>query len=643
MKLLEPARLGPVEVRNRMVMAPMENLFNHADGSVSQTLIDYYAERARGGVGTIVVQNTAVDAALRSAPGQTHIANSHMIAGFTLLADAIRAEGAASVLQIGHGGRQSNPDNNPDTKIVAPSAIPSDLIGEVPRELTTEEIPELQAKYARAAVRAKSAGFDGVEVHGAHGYLIGQFISPKTNRRTDAYGGDLAGRARFPLEVLAQVREAVGPDYLVGFRFSADEFVEGGLTLDDALEYARMVVDSGHIDYLSVSAATYESLPHLFPVMYYGRGHLRHLAAAVREAVDPAMPVMAVGSLDGGTAEDVLLRGEADFAAFGRPLLADPELPAKLAAGRGQDVRPCIQCNYCISKILAGGQPVRCAVNPAAGREGAWRLEPTDGPPQRVLVVGGGIAGIEAARTHAACGHDVRLVEASGRLGGQLNEASAAAFKAPLAELERWAESQLDQHDIDVELGVTATPNLLAEAEVDKVVLAVGAVEQPLALDGGEAVSAREVLLGEASVGERAVVVGGGTTGCETALHLAQTRGADVTLVEQRDVVMADAELTHRWVMTDKLEEAGVTLHTGGKVTGFSDGHVLVEGADGQTASLPADTVVSAVGRKPRAADDLVAAAKDLGLAVDVIGDASDGGRLPAAFEDAWRVTLQPT
>lgn len=643
MKLLEPARLGPIEVRNRMVMAPMENLFNHADGSVSQTLIDYYAERARGGVGTIVVQNTAIDAALRSAPGQTHIANSHMIAGFTLLADAIRAEGAASVLQIGHGGRQSNPDNNPDVKIVAPSAIPSDLIGEVPRELTAEEIPKLQAKYAQAAVRAKSAGFDGVEVHGAHGYLIGQFVSPKSNQRTDGYGGDLAARARFPLEVLAQVREAVGPDYLVGFRFSADEFVEGGLGLDEALEYAKMVVDSGHVDYLSVSAATYESLPELFPVMYYGRGHLRHLAAAVREAVDPAMPVMAVGSLDGETGEDVLQRGEADFAAFGRPLLADPELPAKLAEGRGEDVRPCIQCNYCISKILAGGQPVRCAVNPAAGREGAWRLEPTEGPAQRVLVVGGGIAGIEAARTHAACGHTVRLVEASDRLGGQLNEASAPAFKMPLAELQRWAERQLEQHDIDVALGVTATPDLLAEAQVDKVVLAVGAVEHPLSLDTGEVVGARDVLLGEVGVGDRVVVVGGGTTGCETALHLAQTGGVDVTLVEQRDAVLVDAELTHRWVMTDKLEEAGVTVRTGGKVTGVSDGDVVVEGADGQTTRLPADTVVSAVGRRPRAVDDLLAAAKDLGLAVDVIGDASDGGRIPAAFEDAWRVTLQPT
>jgi len=643
MKLLEPARLGPVEVRNRMVMAPMENLYNHADGSVSQTLIDYYAERARGGVGTIVVQNTAIDPTQRSAPGQTHIGTAHMIAGFTLLAEAIKSEGAAAVLQIGHGGRQSNPDNNPDKKIVAPSPIASDLIGEVPRELATEEIPEIQAMWARAAGRAQAAGFDGVEVHGAHGYLISQFVSPKTNQRTDGYGGDLAARARFPLEVLAQVRETVGPDYLVGFRFSADEFVEGGLGLDEALDYAQMIVDSGHVDYLSVSAATYESLPELFPVMYYGRGHLRHLAAAVRERIDSPVPVMAVGSLDSETGEDVLQRGEADFAAFGRPLLADPDLPAKLAEGRADDVRPCIQCNYCISKILAGGQPVRCAVNPAAGREGVWRLEPLEeAERQRVLVVGGGIAGIEAARTHAARGHQVRLVEASNELGGQLHEASAPAFKAPLAELRSWAERQLERHAIDVELGVTATPELIANAEVDKVVLALGADDQPLEADG-DVVSARAVLRGEASPGDRVVIVGGGTTGCETALHLAETKGATVTLVEQRDDVLVDAELTHRWVMTDKLAAAGVTVLAGQRFTDVSDGEAIVADVDGHTSRLPADTVISAVGYTPRPVDDLLAAAKDRGLPVQVIGDSSDGRRIPGAFEDAWRVTLQAT
>ena len=268
-RLMEPVKVGAVLLRNRIVMPAMENIYNNADGSVTQDLIDYYYERASGGVGLIVIQNSHIDTfASRSSYGMLSIATGHMIAGLSKLAEAIHQGGARAVIQLGHGGRQCNPDAiPPHVQHVAPSPVPCFVWGVVPKELSIDEIHEIQESFVRAAERAMKAGLDGVEVHSAHGYLIGQFISPLSNQRKDEYGGSLENRARFALEVIAKIRAKVGPNFIVGFRMSGDEYVPGGLNADEAALYAKIVAGTKEVDYISVSAGTYESIVRIYPVM----------------------------------------------------------------------------------------------------------------------------------------------------------------------------------------------------------------------------------------------------------------------------------------------------------------------------------------------------------------------------------------
>ena len=290
-KILQPITLGSLTVRNRVMMPAIENLLNNADGSVSQTLIDYYVARARGGVGIIVVQNTGVDAfASRSMYSQLMLHSGHMMAGLARLAAAVHAEGAALLVQLGHGGRQSNPDALPvGVQQVAPSPIASGFYGVVPRQLTLEEIDQIQTAFARAAARAKSAGADGVELHGAHGYLIHQFLSPLSNQRTDQYGGNAENRTRFIREIISKVRQQVGRHFVVGLRMDGDECLPGGIGIDDALNHAKLITAAGQLDFLSVSAGVYESAPAMYPCMYGGRGVYTSLARQFKDELGQAL------------------------------------------------------------------------------------------------------------------------------------------------------------------------------------------------------------------------------------------------------------------------------------------------------------------------------------------------------------------
>lgn len=636
-KLLEPIQIGSVVLKNRMVMPPMETAHNNADGSVSQEMLDYYTERACGGVGLIIVQNTCVDSlASRSAPCQLRADNHHMIPGLSKLAEAIKVNGAAAILQLGHGGRQTNPGCNPGMQNVAPSPIPSPAVGALPKELTIEEIKAIQEAWARAAERAKMAGFDGVEIHGAHGYLIGEFISPKSNQRTDIYGGPLANRARFALEVIEQVRAAVGRNFIVGFRMSGDEYVPGGLTLEEAVPYAKMIADTGNVDYISVSAGTYESLHHMFPVMYYERGHLVHLAAAIKRAVGK-LPVITVGAHDVETGERALREGQADLVAFGRGLLADPSLPNKLASGQLEDIRPCILCNEgCLGRFFLG-RPIRCTVNPAVGREATWKLTPAPRK-KKVMVIGGGIAGMEAARAAAARGHEVILVEKSDRLGGHLIEASAPAFKKPVQALLRWAEGQIRKSNVEVRLNTEATPSLVKEVRPDVLVLSVGS-DYAVPPVEGVILTAKEVLLGQASVGDSVAIIGGGIVGCETALHLAETLKKKVTIIEMLEDILLDQESMHRTVLVERLQAAGVEIHTGWRVLEIKDKRVICEDASHRRHEIVADTVVACTGLRAR--KEIVESFKGLAPEVYTIGDCAGGNKIYNAFEDAWRAVLK--
>lgn len=639
-KLLEPVKVGTMSLRNRMVMAPMETKHNNADGSVSQDMIDYYVERAKGGVGLIVVQNSAVDTiASRSASSQLCINTDHMIAGLSKLAEAIKLDGAASVIQLGHGGRQTRPGCNPGIQNVAPSPIPSDAVGVMPKELTLDEIEAIENAFADAARRAEMAGFDGVEIHAAHGYLIGEFISPKTNLRKDKYGGLLENRARFALEIIAKVRAMLGGDFTVGFRVSADEYVPGGLTLNEAAEYAKLVADAG-VDYIHVSAGTYESRPHLFPIMYYERGHLLHLAEGIKTVVK-GVPIIAVGSLDVELGEKALQEGKADLVAFGRGLIADPELPNKLAADKVEDIRPCILGNEGCLSNLAKGRPLRCEVNPAAGREATFRMTPATAK-KKVMVIGGGIAGMEAARTAAIRGHDVTLVEKSDHLGGHLIEASVPRFKGAVKELLNWAERQVNKGDIKVQLNTEATPSIIKEAKPEVLIVAIGSTCKAPSLAGRDkssVIMGTEVLLGQKEPGAEVVVIGGGTVGSEAALYIAEELKKRVTIVEMLDDILIGHELLNKTVLKERLQAAGVAVRTGWILREVTDKGVVCEDKNWQMHEIAADTVVLCTGFEAR--KDMVEEFKGFAPEVYAIGDCVEARRIYNAFEDAWRAVLK--
>ena len=384
--MLDSIRIGGKIMKNRIAMAPMECRLNTVDGSPTQLMIDYYEARAKGGVGMIIVENTFVDCrASRSSVASSGLCSGHQIAAKALLAEAIRDHGALAILQLSHGGRQANKEAT-GQMCVAPSPIPCKVMRRVPKELSISEIEEIEDAFAVAALRAKKAGFDGVEVHGAHGYLLCEFLSPYTNKRTDHYGGSYENRSRMPKEVIRKVRESVGRDFIVGYRISVDEFLgSAGLRPAESCRFIAEVQDG--IDYVNCSAGNYETGPFAITnSTYEPQGKLIPLAAKMKQRVK--IPVMAVGSLDARLGEKALQDGYADIVAFGRQLIADPNFANKIYEGRIDDIRPCCRGNEGCSSGFDIGYPMRCELNPAAGQEKRYRIRKTD-IPKRIVVVGG--------------------------------------------------------------------------------------------------------------------------------------------------------------------------------------------------------------------------------------------------------------
>ncbi|HSR12621.1 MAG TPA: FAD-dependent oxidoreductase, partial [Thermodesulfobacteriota bacterium] len=465
--LTQPFRLKNITLRNRLVMAPMLSRLCHPDGIVSQKLIDYYVERARGGVGLIIIEYCYIDEKESKAnQGQLGAYSDQLIAGLGDLAEAVQEWGAKVILQICHGGRYSS-RKYMGRQPIAPSAMPS-TTGEIAREMTLEEIESVAESFAEAARRAKTAGFDGVELHGTHGYLLAQFLSPYTNRRTDIYGQD---RGLFPLQVLDRVRARVGPDFIVGYRLSGEEFVDGGLTLPQSRSFARRMEERG-IDYIHVSGAIIDVGENFVIPLYIPQGHLTRLAAGIKDVVK--VPVITVGAVhDPALAEDALQKGKADLVAMGRALIADPELPAKIASGAPEEIRTCLRCNEGCSTRVRQGTTQRCAINAEVGRERNLRTSPAP-QAKRVCVIGGGPAGMEAARVLALRNHQVTLLEKESDLGGLLRYAAVPDFKGEMRRFLEYLKLQVSRLGVDVRLGRAATPDFLRTLQPDAVVLAAG-------------------------------------------------------------------------------------------------------------------------------------------------------------------------
>jgi len=590
-KLVQPFRLKNLELRNRIVMAPMLSRLCDPNGVVSQKLIDYYTARAEGGVGLIISEYCYIDDRESKAhPGQLGVYDDQLIAGLGDLAEAIQERGAKAILQICHAGRATSAKTM-GRQPIAPSGIPS-YTGEMAREMTFPEVEAVSESFAEAARRAKAAGFDGVELHGAHGYLMAQFLSPYTNRRTDKYGRD---RGLFALETLDRVRSRVGKDYPVGYRMSGEEFVEGGITLKETKAFAKRLEERG-IDYIHVSAGIGETGHNIVTPTYLPKGYLLPLAEGIKSAVN--VPILAVGAIhDPDLAEETLQRDRADLIVMGRALIADPELPRKIQSGQLEDIRTCLRCNDGCSSRMPANKTMRCAINAEVGRERQMRLHPVSRA-KHVCVIGGGPAGMEAARVLAWRGHRVTLIEKENELGGLLRYATIPDFKAEMRSYLGYLKTQVNKQGVEILLNHRATPEFIKELKPESVVLATGSTLRIPDIPGtGKpfVASFAGLLRGEFMAGDRVVVAGGAAMGCEMAAHLAFA-GRKVTLVEMAAQLATDLEARSRMTLLQLLKERGVRILTDWKLEKIENGYVLLVDRDWNKQEIAANSVVLAMG-----------------------------------------------
>jgi len=637
-KLFEPAYIKSLRIANRLMMAPMGTRLCSESGAVTEVQLAYYEERAKGGVGAIISESTAVDSPL-GLTGATsmRLHDNAYLGGHNELVERIQRHGVKVFCQLVHAGRQTTPANIQGMQPVAPSPIPCGFLKVMPRELSEEEIQEIVAKFAEAALRAKTAGYDGIELHGAHGYLIDQFMWAKSNTRQDGYGGDLAGRMRFALEVVAAVRQAVGPDYPLLFRMSAVDHYGDENELAEAMERARMLERAG-VDLLDVSAGSYETFATIVEPMSYGEAWKIDLAARIKEQVE--IPVVGVGVIrTPATAEALLKEGKVDFVSLGRALLADSFWPQRARQGRDREINRCISCNIgCMGGRILKGLRVRCTVNPRAGREYLDREE-TPAKAKKVLVVGGGPAGMMAAITAARRGHQVRLAESSETLGGQLNLAAAAQGKEKIKWFLDYLAHQLELRGVSVRTQAKLSADEIMAENPDAVIIATGAAQAIPDIPGmasGKVVKAWDLLSGADRVrGDAVLVAGGGTVGAEIAAMLA-SRGKDVTVVEMLDALALDMEPINRGSLLAKLGRLGVKTLTRAKLVAIEDQQVLLRDlAKDADVRLAADCVVLALGSKPE--EHLLAALSGHIEKCFLVGDCSQPRKIIDAVSEGYQ------
>ena len=624
--LFSPISLGSLEVPNRIVLAPMGTGYADEQHRVTERLIAYHVARAEGGVGLNIVEHTAVHALGLAGPRMLGILDDDAIPGLRRLADAVHAAGGRIALQLQHAGRQADCDVT-GGPCLAPSPVPAVRDRRVPAEMAVKDIREAVRAFGEGARRAKEAGFDGVEVHMAHGYLGCSFLSPFLNHRTDAYGGDTTRRTRFAAEVMEAIRSRCGGEFPVWCRVSADEFVQGGQTLPEMQRLAPLLQQHGycaiHVSACIGETACYASAPHLL-----AEGHLLHLAEGVARTVD--VPVIGVGNIRRPVfAESALANGRCDIVALGRALLADPDWPRKAREGREREIIPCIYCNLaCGDRRHSREGMCECVTNPATGREvdwPDWPAGPTPEAPRRVLVVGGGPAGATAAAVAARRGHHVTLWEARPGLGGRLTTLACADRSGVYEELVHSLATALDLAGVEAVWQQQADVFRIAAASPDVLVLATGArpLEAHEALTegaAGETVTAVEYLQNpDMRLDHLVAVLGGDETGCMAAMEAAR-RGRRVMLFERREEIGPGMVAALRHFIVRQLDEQRVQVLTGSEVVSVADGRVsaLVRG---RRQEFPQASIIVALGR--RSETQLIGPAERLKMPVHIIGDAT--------------------
>jgi 2,4-dienoyl-CoA reductase-like NADH-dependent reductase (Old Yellow Enzyme family)/thioredoxin reductase len=633
--LFSPIRVKKMEIPNRIVMPPMGTNLGNPDGTVSEANLAYMKRRARGGAGLIITEISAIHPSGMAIPSELGSYDDRFIPGLKMLADVIHSHGSKAVLQLHHTGRESL-FLLKTGKAIAPSPIRSLVFGLTPREITREEIQELIAAFGAAAFRAKQAGFDAVEVHGAHGYLLTQFLSALSNQRTDEYGGDLSNRSRFIREVLQSVRQRVGEDFPVSLRLSAEEFIKGGYTVEDLKPLLPEWVKAG-ADIIHASLGTHGSPGGITSApIEYPPGFNIGRAKRIKEIVN--VPVIGVGRFtDLPLADEVIGRGDADLVAFGRQFLADPDFILKSREGRFEDVRKCIACNQgCIERLILGEGNIRCAINPETGQETLYPQGPA-AVRRTVWVIGGGAAGLTAACEAARLGHKVDLFEKEKEWGGQLRYAGKPPFKGIYQEWGAWLGTQAKKMGVNLHPGVEVTEKMILEGNPEAVILAAGGekiIPDIPGIDLPHVTDAWQILSGALPPKKNILVIGGGLIGMETADFLSQ-KGTQVTLVEvlKRSPVLKIT--SHGYMLHTRLREAGCKLLFDTTLKRIEPSSVTILSQGTEELLSPIDQVVIAVGLKPM--EKLKKFLEGKGIRHFVVGDAVLPRRIIEATEEGAR------
>lgn len=660
--LLSPIQINKLEIRNRVVYPSLGLLYSY-DGKLNDRYYNYFREKARGGAGLVTVGPVGIDF-VGSGGIIPMLTTDDAIPAFSKMASVIRDEGARAWIQLFHAGAYSYPMLLGDEPPIAPSAVYSRYSKAMPREMTLEDIHQIREAFVSAAARAQEAGFDGIEILGSGGYLITQFLSPLKNQRTDEYGGSFENRVRFPKEVIEHIRKRVGADFPLTIRMAGNDFVAGSNTDAETKEFAK-VYEAAGVDAISVTGGWHETHVPQLPASLPQSG-FAFLAYNIKKAV--SVPVMASNRISSPeTAEKLLRDGYADMVSIGRALIADPHWVNKAMVGRSDEIRPCVAClQGCMDNVMTG-QPVTCVANPMAGYEGERKIEKCK-TPKNVMIVGAGLAGLEAAVTAAKAGHRVSLYEKNDDIGGQLWIAGAPPHKGELLGFVRYYQAMLWKHNVSLHLKAKVDDRLIREKHPDFLIVAEGA--EPLlppidGIDGPCVISAWDLLREDRLLGEQVAVIGGGAVGLETALFVA-AKGtltpealhflfaheaesperlrelmfngiSKVTVFEMLPKVGKDVGKSTKWVLMSDLEKYGVAIVTEAKVVSIKNGLLTYE-KDGKEHSRQFDSIINAAGS--RSVKNLSQKIESLNIPFAVIGDGAQPGKINHAVHGGFLAAL---
>ena len=640
-KIFEDIQVGALKIPNRIVAAPFCTRLSTPEGFATPELINYWQQRASGGCGLVIVEACYIDdECSRAERNMLGAFDSDCHVGLAQIAESIKINGSKAFLQLVHSGRQTLPTAIGGRETLAPSAIPCPYMsylwgGPNPtKEITVEEIKGVTENYVKAAERAKEVGFDGIELHFGHGYLVGSFLSSYMNKRTDEYGGSLENRAKVGLEIFERCKMMLGENYPIGVRLTADEYVEGGITLEETKQVSKWYEEAG-IGYIHVSASNYETVETQCPTIYQKKGFLVHLAEGIKEAVN--IPVIAVAALTYDLAMKVIEEKKADMVAIGRGMNADPQMARKMAEGHPEDIIPCIRCNRCLE---AEGQdkPTRCDVNFLTGRSLAYPIVPAMNQ-GKVIVVGGGPSGMEAARVAALRGHDVKLYEKNSRLGGALIPASTPEFMGDFKSLINYYEVQLEKLGVEVVLNKQVDATEVKKEKPDTIVVAVGGKSATVKVPGRKnpiVIQAVETMTGDMKLGDEIIIVGGSFIACQIAAHWAKN-GKKVTIASARNLeeqFAGEIEPVSKGVLLRLLNDLNVNINPDHFLVEIVDDGAIFDTTKNGRTKVIADNVLLATGFLPKKVE--VNKFKGLAPRVFATGDCVRPRRIGPAIHEGF-------